>query len=157
MQYQTMTGSTAELAGLIEEKLRLLEEIRQLGYQQWQWITSDEMEKLLNVLAAKESLVRRLHEVERRLDPFRHQDPESRLWSSPHHRARCRQMAEQCEAVLAEIVFWEKQGEQELLRRRDEAAARLQALESQTLACRSYLPQNGPAACGQQLDLASEG
>jgi hypothetical protein len=150
------TLTTLQLEEIIQNKLHILEQLWQLCQQQQQWILESHWERLLHVLAAKEQLLRQLQSVERRLDPFRHEDPESRVWSSPEARARCRQMVQRCESLLAEILSWERQGEQELLRRRDAIAAQLEALDRHASACRAYLPVHEQAVCGQQLDLTSE-
>jgi hypothetical protein len=58
-----------------------------------------------------------------------------------------------CEALLAEIVSQEKQSERDLLRRRDEAAQRLQGVHSAAQARSAYAASAQPASAG--LDMTS--
>ena len=41
------------------------------------------MTDLLKLLAAKQTVLDQLQQVERQLDPFRDEDPEARVWRSP--------------------------------------------------------------------------
>lgn len=117
---------TDTLADLIAARRDVLEKLRQLSRQQLEQISANDLSKLMTVLAAKDALLRDLQRVETDLQPFRGQDPESRLWRTTEARRKCQQMAERCESLLAEIVLLEKQGETELKRKRDDTAARLE-------------------------------
>jgi hypothetical protein len=143
------------LAELIDAKRDVLEQLRQLARRQSDLIAGGDLAALMTILAAKETLLRRLLNLEKQLDPFRPEDPESRRWRSPELRRRCRQSAERCEALLAELMLLEKQGETELQRRRDETAARLDGAHAAMEARRAYVapPHVSPAS----LDLSSEG
>ncbi len=149
--------STEQLARLVALKRDLLEQFRQLSRKQWDWITSDQTDRILSVLAAKEQLLRRLQELERQLDPFRHEDPEQRQWRSPEARWQCQQLAAQCAALLDEILLWEQRGTQEMARRRDQAAAELQQWHKHAEAAQAYESEQDRAASGRYLDVASEG
>ncbi len=112
------------------------------------------MTSLMDVLAAKQRPLVTLQRIERALDPFRKQDPERRVWRSAGDRAQCAEQVKQCEILLAEIVSQEKCCEVALIRRRDEAAARLQGAHLAGHARQAYLPQaDAPLS---QLDLFSE-
>jgi hypothetical protein len=145
---------TELLAELIGQKQQVLEQLRELARRQTDLVGEGDMTKLLSVLAAKQSRLNELQAVERRLDPFRHQEPDSRQWPSPDDRQRARQAAERCEALLSEIVLLEKHSQSDLIRRRDEAAARLQGTHSAAVARSAYVA-SPPLASGQ-LDLSSE-
>jgi hypothetical protein len=146
---------TDRLADLINAKRDLLEQLRQLARQQNEHIAAGEMSTLINVLAAKEMLLRNLFAVERQIDPFRQEDPEQRIWRNPEARRRCQVVAERCESLLAELMLLEKQSETDLQRRRDETAKRLDLAHSALEARRAYAPHTRPASA--QLDLSSEG
>jgi hypothetical protein len=107
----------------------------------------------MKLLAAKQNLLNQLQHVEHQLDPFRHQDPDGRQWSSPQRRQQTRDMATRCESLLNEIMLVEKQCEGELIVRRDAAAIRLQGIHTVTQATNAYL-SNTPAH--SQLDLSSD-
>ena len=141
------------LAQLIAKKHDVLDQLRQLARRQAQLITEGEMVKLLAILASKQMLLSELQRIERALDPFREQDPDSRRWRSAEDRLRTRQLVERCQGLLDEIMLLEKQGETELLQRRDAAAQRLQGMHTASEARSAYLqPADGP----RRLDLSSE-
>lgn len=144
---------TEVLAGLIDNKYEVLSALRQLARAQVAIVRDGDMTRLMKLLATKQDLLHRLQQVERQIDPFRGQDPESRQWSSPRRRQQVRDMTTRCESLLNEIMLVEKQCEGELVVRRDAAATRLQGIHSVTQATDAYL-SNGPAHC--QLDLSSD-
>ena len=118
------------LAELIGKKLAVLEQLRDLSRRQSDLISDGDIQRLLAVLSAKQTLLTELQKLQKQLEPFRKQDPETRRWRSPADRERCRQVAERCEALLGEIMLVEKQSESEMARRRDDAVARLHGVHS---------------------------
>ena len=60
-----------------------------MGKRQMEFVADGEMTQLLDVLAAKQRVLGNLQRVERGLDPFRGQDPETRVWRSTEARAEC--------------------------------------------------------------------
>ena len=145
---------TNTLAKLIAAKHDVLVQLRQLSRQQLDLIDEGDMSKLLVLLSAKQSLLGQLQKVERQLDPFRSQDPEGRRWESSQLRQQTRQTAERCEGLLGEIMMIEKQGESDLVRRRDAAAHHLQGVHTAARARGAYSQPN--ADHGRRLDLSSE-
>jgi hypothetical protein len=142
------------LAELIQRKHACLVELREMGRRQFETVVEGSITALLDVLAAKQRVLGALQAVERELDPFRGQDPHQRPWRSPEARQACAATLAQCEALLGEILAQEKQSERELVRRRDEAAARLRGIHAAGQARGAYLP--GPHFAPGQLDLMSE-
>jgi len=140
------------LSDLIRRKHNCLLHLHDLGQRQLGLVRRGSMDELLDVLAAKQHLLVELQRIERGLDPFRHQDPDQRIWHSAEDRQRCAQQLARCDALLAEIMAQEKQSEQELIRRRDEAARQLQGAHTAALARRAYA-EGRPATAG--LDLTS--
>lgn len=147
--------NTDLLAELIDKKHHVLEQLRQLSRRQTELIDQGDMTRLIRLLAAKQKLLGDLQSLESELHPFRDEDPESRQWRTPDARARCRQTAERCEALLGEIMLIEKQSESELTQRRDTVAAQLQGAHAASHATRAYT--QSPPARSRQLDVTSEG
>jgi flagellar biosynthesis/type III secretory pathway chaperone len=143
---------TEILAGLIDKKYEVLSSLRQLARAQVNVVRDGDMTRLMKLLATKQDLLHQLQNVEREIDPFREQDPESRRWCSPQRRQQVRDMTTRCESLLNEIMLVERQCENELVVRRAAAATRLQGIQSVTHATDAYL-SNGPAL--SQLDLSS--
>jgi flagellar biosynthesis/type III secretory pathway chaperone len=144
---------TEVLANLIDKKYEVLSLLRQLARAQVSIVHDGDMTRLMKLLATKQTLLHQLQSLEDQLDPFRHQDPETRQWQSKERRQKTRDMATRCESLLNEIMLVEKQCEGELVVRRDAAATRLQGIHSVSQATSAYL-SNGPTH--SQLDLSSD-
>jgi hypothetical protein len=146
---------TDRLAALIAAKSQVAELLVRLARRQLELATGGQTQALLRLLAAKQSILDQLHRLEREIDPFRAQDPESRRWRSPADRTACQRQAEQAAALLAEAMSLEKQGEAVMLRRRDAAAAELSAAQSAADARSAYA--GGPVQASVSSALQYEG
>ncbi|HUE71333.1 MAG TPA: hypothetical protein VMP01_10655 [Pirellulaceae bacterium] len=133
----TMTD-TNQLASLVQRKLQVLTLLARLGEQQLAVIDGGDMGLLMKLLAAKQALLVQLQELEKQLDPFRADDPESRTWASSQARAECQRQASECNQRLTEVVQLEQQAERQMVLRRDSAAARLQGVHSAAEASGAY-------------------
>jgi flagellar biosynthesis/type III secretory pathway chaperone len=146
--------ATDILAELISQKHEVLEQMRQLTRQQTNHIDSGDSTQLLTLLGAKQRLLNMLHEIEKKLTPFRAEDPESRVWRNQQDRQRCQQAAARCQTLLDEIMLVEKQCESEMVRRRDETAEKLQGLHTAAKARQAYSQNHQPVS--SSLDLTSD-
>ncbi len=146
---------TTRLAELIDCKLQILQILAKLATEQLTLIEASDLTNLLKLLAAKQSVMDQLQKVERELDPFRDEDPQTRRWQSDTARTRCQQNVDRCNDLLAEVMRLEKEGEGNMVRRRDHAATRLQGVHHATEARQAYAGSELPGATG--LDLSSEG
>jgi hypothetical protein len=147
-------SNTDLLAALIDRKRDCLGRMRDLGARQLELVRGGEITALLDVLAAKQRLIGQLQQIERALDPFRNQDADARPWRTPDARQRCAARLAECESLLAEIIRRERQGENELTLRRDEAARQLQGAHVAAQARGAYvaaMPQGT-----SHLDLLSD-
>ena len=145
---------TDVLAQLINAKLELLSQLRQLAVRQAELIEAADMSRILSLLAVKQRLLNTVDDIERRLDPFRQQDPEQRVWQSPEHRQRARDASARCDVLLQEVIAIERQGETYLTRRRDQAADQLQGVHRSLQVAKAYLAT--PDHSGQQFDASCE-
>jgi len=145
---------TDTLLQLVGEKRDCLLSINAMGIKQAELIEQENMTALLDLLAAKQRLLLQLQRIEKGLDPFRSQDPETRQWRSPEHRQSCADKLAECEALLTEIIGREKGSEDELVRRRDSAAVRLQGAHAAGVARGAY--SNLEKNRNSQLDISSD-
>jgi hypothetical protein len=141
------------LAELIRNKRECLVQLRDMGRRQLELIDEGDMTALLDVLMTKQRSLEKLQQIERALDPFRSQDPDRRRWRTGEDRRLCTDQLQQCERLLAEIISQEKCSEGALLRRRDEAASRLQSAHLADHARQAYAAQ--PHRQTKQIDLYS--
>lgn len=150
-----MTPADTELLiDLIAGKHECLLGLRDLSRRQQALIDLGDTTSLLTLLAAKQRQIERLQETERRLDRFRHDDPERRVWSSAAERTRCASLAEQAARLLAEVMETERRCEESLRRRRDETAEQLAVVHSAGMARGAYLDAAGESR--STFDLTAE-
>lgn len=142
------------LAKLIDAKHDVLGQLRELAGRQSELIPQSDMGRLLSLLAVKQRLLVELQSLERQLDPFRDQDPDQRLWRSPADRQHCREAADRCDSLLAEIMSMERKCESELIRRRDQASTLLQGIHIAASATQAYA--TALESRGNQLDVSCE-
>ena len=148
-----MVFDTDRLAELVSQKYRLLQSVQELAVRQEELIARGEMTSLLEVLVVKQRMLEELQAVEGRLEPFRHQAPQTRRWRNEELRRQTATQLQECQELLADILQREKRCEAELLRRREETAEQLRNLCTTGQMLAAYeavepIPQN-------QLDLAS--
>jgi hypothetical protein len=145
------SNQTAILSERIQQKHELLVQLRDIGLRQLELIAAGDMNQLLKVLAAKQRLLGVLQAVERSLDPFRGDDPDRRIWTSPEDRQRCANTARRCEALLRTIVGQERESESQMIVRRNDTALRLREIQHASDIRRAYADDTDlPVA---QLDL----
>ena len=144
------TDLLMELAG---QRRSCLEQLHALGGRQLELIETSDTSHLLNVLAAKQNVLEELRQIERRLDPFRPQQPEERRWRAAELRQRCADIFARSERLFVEILEQERLGEERLRQLRDETAARLQGaqLASHTRGAYTHQPPRH-----NRLDVSSE-
>jgi len=122
----SVTESTDRLAELVDKKHEVLGQLRTLSQYQLRLAGHDEyLSDLMRVLAAKQSLIERLSNIDQQLNPFRSEDPDARVWRSPEDRQRCSKMAGECEQLLSELKKLEQASTQTISKRRDDVAKQL--------------------------------
>jgi hypothetical protein len=147
------TMESERLAQLVDCKLQILQLLRRLAAQQLDVIAGGDMTNLLKLLAGKQTVMDQLAKLEQQLDPFRGQNPDTRDWPSTEARELCQKNVETCNELLTEIMWLEKQGEGEMVGRRDDASLRLAGMHGASEARHAYVA----AAAATGLDLSTEG
>jgi hypothetical protein len=132
------TLDTDRLAALVAAKLELVEILTRFARRQVDLIEAAEMTSLVKLLAAKQTVMNQLQLIERDLAPFRVDDPEGRVWSSPTSRAACQSQAERCNTALSELLRLEREAETAMTARRDATAVELADLETAAHAQSAY-------------------
>ena len=133
--------ATEQLAALIAQKHEVLVQLRAVGVRQTDLVAGGEVAALLKLLAAKQHLITRLQELERELRPYYAGDPDKRVWRSLDERARCAKQANDCNALLEEIVRLETFGAEKLIDRKNEVAEQLQQVHAATHVRNAYQAQ----------------
>jgi hypothetical protein len=148
-------SETDQLLDLMRQRHECLGQLATLGQRQLELIAADDFGQLMRVLSAKQRLLVSLTALERRLDPFRPQQPEARRWRSEATRSQCAQLMSRCQAFLGQIVRQEQQSQHDLQRQRDDAASRLQTMHAVVGAAGAYAAAEAAPLAG--LDLSTEG
>jgi hypothetical protein len=117
---------TDRLALLAEQKLQLLEHLRELTLAQQALVSEQRVEELLTFLSRKNETLEDLRILQQEIAQFQDQQPEDRVWRSNDLRVRCRQNFRRCELLLAELLAMEETSMNELSQRRDLVAQQLQ-------------------------------
>jgi hypothetical protein len=142
------------LADLIQQKRDCLRQLQAAGEKQLELVREGRITELLDLLAAKQGVLRAVERIEKRLEAFRKQEPRQRRWRSPERRAECARHVEECEALLRRIVDVERYSERELIVQRDRTADQLQGVHRASQARGAYADASRPG--GLQIDLSSE-
>jgi len=116
---------TDKLIELIRKKHEVLVQLRDMGLRQAELVKSGEITGLLKLLGAKQHVIVGLQELERGLKPYYAENPDARVWRSPADRAHCSQLANECNALLEEVVKLERNGAEQMDARRSDVAAQL--------------------------------
>lgn len=148
--------STARLAQLVHQKHTLILELHKLVIKQRQLIQAGELD-LLALLAVKQKVITALTQVDRRIDPFRQQDPEQRQWNSVADRQACRHSADQAEQLLREVMDIEQFCSQAVEKQQAETQEKLQGAVSARTVTQAYRQEYHSPSIHRQLDLTSEG
>ena len=117
--------STQQLIELIRKKHHVLVQLRDIGRRQADLVAGGEIGALLKLLAGKQQLIAGLQTLEADLKPYYAEDPDQRTWDSSADRAACAQLADECNALLEEIVALEKRGAEQMDARRNDVAKQL--------------------------------
>lgn len=137
------TEPTDVLAELMHTKRKVLEQLCATARRQSELINTGEMTGLIRLLSGKQKLVNALHAVERGLEPYRNENPESRVWASPAQRAACQQDAAECSRLLDGLLAKEHEQELQMVDRRDLVASQLRQVQSAHEAASAYKPHLG--------------
>jgi hypothetical protein len=116
---------TQLLAELIRKKHQVLMQLREIGRRQTDLVASGEIAALLTLLGGKQQLIACLQALEAQLKPYYSQNPDTRSWRSPADRAQCAQLANECNALLEEVVSLEKSSAERMNARKSEVADQL--------------------------------
>ncbi len=136
------------------QKRDVLLQLRQLADLQSALVSGGDSRKLLGLLATKEKLLKALKKVEASMDPFRDEDPEERVWRSTADRQAAREIAEECNRLLTEIMEIDRSDEGKLIARRDVNAEARRRVRNTKVAITAY-SQPSPHHTGN-LDLSAD-
>jgi hypothetical protein len=116
---------TDKLIELIRKKHEVLVQLRDMGRRQAELVKSGEVTGLLKLLGVKQHVIAGLQELELGLKPYYAENPDARVWRTAADRAQCAKLANECNALLEEVVRLERSGAEQMDARRNDVAAQL--------------------------------
>ncbi|TWT77210.1 FlgN protein [Posidoniimonas polymericola] len=134
----TQPHTPERLAELLRQKRQVLTQLHRIGVRQGELVSGGDASLLLKVLGAKQTLLSALQQTEKALAPFRDQDPETRPWPTPGHRAAAAEDAAECARLLDAVVQMEREHEQAMTAQRDRVAQQLRTAHSAHQAAGAY-------------------
>lgn len=129
---------TQTLVACMEQRLELLEALKALSDVQASVADEADVNTTLGILARKQALLDELNEVQQRLEPYLHDDPEQRVWPSQERRAYCQRIADQGQRWLQATLQIEQITLDKVSSRRDAVAAQLRDGQDSILAQNAY-------------------
>ncbi len=151
----TVAATTADrLADLVRRKQSLLAELLGVCRRQAELVDAGDVEGLLELLAWKQRHLQEVQRLESELEPYRTEDPASRVWRSEELRQETAGRLQNCRCLLADILEIEHYCERRMTARREEISRRLRAVQDAAIARQAYARQ-GVSDAGP--DLAWEG
>ena len=130
------------LTQLINDKHDVLSRLHELCIRQLRLVSARDSIALLEMFTAKQNLLDQLQSLEKRLDPFREDDPDQREWRQLEDRLACRKIAEANAKLLADVTALEKQALSELEASRDQIANRIDDAHNGARARAAYAAQS---------------
>lgn len=144
--------STEQLARLVSAKRQVLKIVVQLAERQVEMITAGQIEDLMKLLSAKQTVLAQLQAIERELAPYRDDDPDQREWVSPAARAACQAEAEEANGLIARSLVLERKAESLMIARREAAGQSLSAFQAASDARLAYAPVLGSSAAALHME-----
>lgn len=103
METSTTTEATDFLARLIDRKHRILKDLLVMSLRQYEIIKDREEVRLRSLFATKQGVIDDLLQVEKALEPYRADEPNSRIWRSEELRSVVRNLCNENEKLLGNI------------------------------------------------------
>ena len=151
-----MTDSE-HLYQLIEQKLKLLEQLAACSGNQMQYVDAENLEALLEILAAKQRMLLEIEGIDRQITGYHVDNPDDRVWPSQEMRSRCREMVSQCDQLVREALANDQLAEQQLMYKKNAVKQQLLQVSDKIRVQGAYRQQKQqpgkPAHC--HIDLGS--
>ena len=141
----TDTFDVSRLTELLEQQVRLFEDLAALTVRQTRLVNDGEAESLLGLLAQRQELIDRLESVNGELEPYRSRWPQ--LWPDldESDKQRIGPLVQQAQQLLEQIMQSDDRDRKLLEAAKPQVAAELERLSHTRAARRSYQGAGSPA------------
>jgi len=134
-------SDTEKFFQLIREKHERLLRLRDFSQRQLQFVDEENMNALLELLAAKQKLLIEMEGADNELKKYRVDDPDQRIWTSPELRNQCREAVSQCDRLIREILETDHLAEQQLIEKKERAGQLLKQFDNSARVQNAYRQQ----------------
>jgi len=126
-----MTDSE-HLFQLVGQKLERLEQLHALSGNQSQYVETEDMGAILEILAAKQRLLIAIEGIDQRIADYHVDDPEERVWPTQEMRTQCREKISQCDRLVRETLEFDRIATERLTEKKSDAKQQLRQLSDLT-------------------------
>ena len=130
-----------QLYQLVQQKKGYLEQLHNCSKNQIPYVETDNMEAILEILAAKQRLLLEIESLDRQIAQYHVDDPEDRVWPSLEMREQCRVMISHSDHLVRETLELDRFAEQCLLDKKNTAQQQLQQFVDQSQVQNAYRQQ----------------
>ena len=127
-----MMTDSEHLFQLVGHKLERLEQLHACSANQMQYVDTDDMGAILEILAAKQRLLIEIEGIDQQIAQYHVDDPEDRVWPTQEMREYCRERISRCDRLVRETLEYDRFAEQRLIEKRETAKQQLQQLTDTT-------------------------
>ena len=120
-----MTDSE-HLFQLVGQKLERLELLHAYSGNQMQYVESEDMSAILEILAAKQRLLIEIEGIDRQITGYHVDDPEERVWPTQDMRVQCREKISQSDRLVREMLEYDRIATERLTEKKSVAKQQLQ-------------------------------
>ena len=120
-----MTDSE-HLFQLVGQKLERLEQLHAWSGNQMQYVETEDMGAILEILAARQRLLIEIEGIDRQIAGYHVDDPEERVWPTRKMREQCRERISQCDRLVRETLEHDRIAAERLTEKKSAAKQQLQ-------------------------------
>ena len=120
-----MTDSE-HLFQLVGQKLERLQQLHACSGNQMQYVETEDMGAILEILAAKQRLLIEIEGIDRQIAGYHVDDPEERVWPTDEMREQCREKISQCDRLVREMLEYDQIATERLAEKKSTAKQQLQ-------------------------------
>jgi len=120
-----MTDSE-HLFQLVGQKLELLQRLHACSGNQIQYVETEDMGAILEILAAKQRLLLEMEGLDRQIAVYHVEYPEERVWPTDEMREQCREKISQCDRLVREMLEYDQIAAERLAEKKSTAKQQLQ-------------------------------
>ena len=131
-------GWADELVALLDQQVRVYEQLRELSERQGRFVAEGEAEALLRLLGQRQQLIDELTRLNERMEPMRRDWPDRIVELDEDSRQRVNGLVDRVQGLLAAIMQQDERDRESLSGQRDRAAGDLRSVKTGSAVHKAY-------------------